>query len=105
MYENLRQRANTQCYATRFLVNDVCVCVRICRTQAVIEKVQEHEHAAAHDHKHTDHDWGDVHRLLVLLLRAVIPLVLHVASVGGENTFKGDRRPEVAFWMLRTLKD
>lgn len=82
-----------------------CVCVRICRTQAVIEKVQEHQHAAAHDHEHTDHDWGDVHRLLVLLLRAVIPLVLHVASAGGENTFKGDCRPEVAFWMLRTLKD
>lgn len=60
----------------------------ICRTQVVIEKVEEHQHAAAHDHEHADHDGGDVHRLLVLLLCTVIPLVLHVASAGGETKFR-----------------
>lgn len=62
--------------------------VCVCRTQVVIEVVEEHQHAAAHDHKHTNHDGGDVHRLLVLLLCAVIPLVLHVASAGGETTMR-----------------
>lgn len=55
------------------------------RTQVVIEEVEEHQHAAAHDHKDADHDGGDVHRLLVLLLGAVVPLVLHVASACEEN--------------------
>lgn len=51
----------------------------------VVEEVEKHQHAAAHDHKHADHDGGDVHCLLVLLLRAVVPLVLHVASAGGQT--------------------
>lgn len=54
-----------------------------CRTQVVVEKVEEHQHVAAHDHEHTDHDGGDVHRLLVLLLRSVVSFVLHVTSAGG----------------------
>lgn len=75
----------------------MCACVRICRTQAVIEKVQEHQHAAAHDHEHTDHDGGDVHRLLVLLLCTVVSLVLHVASAGGEVKFREECRPVGCF--------
>lgn len=66
----------------------VMLCECVCRTQVVIEVVEEHQHAAAHDHEHTNHDGGDIHRLLVLLLCAVIPLVLHVASAGGETTMR-----------------
>lgn len=66
----------------------VVLCECVFRTQVVIEVVEEHQHAAAHDHEHTNHDGGDIHRLLVLLLCAVIPLVLHVASAGGETTMR-----------------
>ena len=58
------------------------------RTQAVVEKVEEHQHVAAHEHEHTDHYRGDVYCLLVLLLHPVIPLVFHVSSRGGETKFK-----------------
>lgn len=71
----------------------MCVCVLecvLCRcilcTQVVIEEVEQHQHAATHDHEHTDHDGCDVHRLLVLLLGAVIPLVLHVAPASRQTT-------------------
>lgn len=59
--------------------------VNVCRTQVVVEKVKEHQHVAAHEHEHADHDGADVHRLLVLLLCAVVPFVLHVTSAGGET--------------------
>lgn len=61
------------------------VCESVCRTQVVVEEVEEHQHAAAHDHKDADHDGGDVHRLLVLLLRHLVPLQLQVAPA-GETT-------------------
>lgn len=53
-------------------------------TQLIIEVIQEHQHGAAHDHKHTNHDRGDVNDLLVLLLSTVVPFVLHVASGGTQ---------------------
>lgn len=48
------------------------------RTEVVVEEVEQHQHVAAHEDEHTDHDGGDVHRLLVLLLRAVVSFMLHV---------------------------
>lgn len=57
----------------------------LCRTQVVVEEVKQHQHAAAHDHEHADHNGGDVYRLFVLLLCSVVTLVLHVASAGGET--------------------
>lgn len=58
------------------------VCERVSRTQVVVEEVEEHQHAAAHDHKHADHDGGDVHRLFILLLCGLVPLQLEVAPGG-----------------------
>lgn len=86
--------SSTKSSAGRYVV--VCVC----RTQAVVEEVEEHQHAAAHDHEHADHDGGDVHRLLVLLLCAVVPLVLHVASAGRR-----DKVQDVARWRQERLVD
>lgn len=62
------------------------VCESISHTQVVIEEVEEHQHAAAHDHKHADHDGGDVNRLFVLLLCGLVPLQLKVAPGGKPNT-------------------
>lgn len=59
--------------------------VRENRTQVVVEKVEEHQHAAAHDYEDTDHDGGDVNRLFVLLLCRLVPLQLKVAP-GGKQT-------------------
>lgn len=62
--------------------------VRENRTQVVVEKVEEHQHAAAHDYENTDHDGGDVNRLFVLLLCRLVPLQLKVAP-GGKQTPSG----------------
>lgn len=62
-----------------------CVQINVNHTQVVVEKVEEHQHAAAHDYKNTDHDGGDVNRLFVLLLCRLVPLQLKVAS-GGKQT-------------------
>lgn len=59
--------------------------INVNHTQVVVEKVEEHQHAAAHDYKNTDHDGGDVNRLFVLLLCRLVPLQLKVAS-GGKQT-------------------
>lgn len=61
------------------------VCENVSHTQVVVEEVEEHQHAAAHDYKNTDHDGGDVNRLFVLLLCGLVPLQLKVASGGTTN--------------------
>lgn len=60
-------------------------CESVSHTQVVVEEVEEHQHAAAHDYKHTDHDGGDVNRLFVLLLCGLVPLQFKVASGGTTN--------------------
>lgn len=60
-------------------------CESVSHTQVVVEEVEEHQHAAAHDYKNTDHDGGDVNRLFVLLLCGLVPLQLKVASGGTTN--------------------
>lgn len=64
------------------------VCEGVSHTQVVVEEVEEHQHAAAHDHKNADHDGGDVNRLFVLLLRGLVPLQLEVAPGGGKKKKK-----------------
>lgn len=49
-------------------------------TQVVVEVVEQHQHDAAHDDKHTDHDGRHVHRLVLLLFRPIVSLMLHVPS-------------------------
>lgn len=61
------------------------VCESVSHTQVVVEEVEEHQHAAAHDYKNTDHDGGNVNRLFVLLLCGLVPLQLKVASGGTTN--------------------
>lgn len=58
------------------------VCEGIGPTQVVVEEVEQHQHAAAHHHKHADHDGSDINRLFVLLLRRLVPLQLKVAPGG-----------------------
>lgn len=61
------------------------MCESVSHTQVVVEEVEEHQHAAAHDYKNTDHDGGNVNRLFVLLLCGLVPLQLKVASGGTTN--------------------
>lgn len=83
--------------------NTPLVCECISCTQVVVVKVEEHQHAAAHNNKHADHNGGDIHRLLVLLLCGLIPLELQVASGGGKKKIEL-QEAEDAFWMYTTLQ-
>lgn len=60
-------------------------------TQLIIEVIQEHQHRAAHDHEHTNHDGGDINGFLVLLFSAVVPFVLHVTSAGTQMWVKSNK--------------
>lgn len=74
--------------------------IRVSHTQVVVEEVEEHQHAAAHDYKNTDHDGGDVNRLFILLLSDLVPLQLKVASGGTTNDV--NKRSLLGFTILES---
>lgn len=84
--EHIRHKRGTR--AARSVTRAHTCASEVARTQVVVEKVEEHQHAAAHDHEHGDHDGGDVNGLLVLLLRSLVPLELQVASRGDSEACK-----------------
>lgn len=69
----------------------------------IIKEVQQHQHRAAHDHKHTNHDGGDVNNLLIVFLGTVVSLVLQITSANTHTDKAQNSSKKCYVWTVNIL--